>query len=156
MLMDKQNLFADAQTLIHAVGTWNSDNVIDLWGAASMPAGPLGTPLYDVGRGCCKKLLVQIVETSLAAGGASTVQIALINAEAADLTGNPVILAKTEAISKADLVAGYRFAELNIIPAKCTKRYLGLQISIATFAGTQGKLTAAIVHDADTGPGSFV
>jgi len=147
MLMDKQQILADAQTLIHAAGSWNSDNIIDLWGGVSLPSGPLGTPPYDFGKGGSMRILAQIVETFLAAAGAATLQIALVNADDAPLTVNPITLAKTEAITKVDLVAGYQFTELGFVPAKCVRRYLGAILTIATNPGTAGKLTLALLFD---------
>jgi hypothetical protein len=156
MMLDKQLLFSDAQTLVHAAGAFNSTNVIDLWGGTALPAGPLGTPVFDPGRGSEVDVLVQIVTTYLAAAGASTVKIQLVNADAADLTGNPIILADSGAIAKADLVAGYRFRGFRCLAAGCTRRYLGLIITIATNDGTAGALTAGLCMDVATAPGVFV
>lgn len=155
MLLDKQTMFSDAQSLIHAAGAWFSDNVIDLWGSAAMPSGPLGTPVFDVGRGSDVHLLVQIVETFLAAAGAATLQVELVQADDAALTANVEVLVGSQAIAKAALVAGYQF-RLHVLPTGITRRYIGLRYTIATNPGTAGKMTAGIVVDCQNSPGSFV
>lgn len=153
MLFDKQNLFSDQQSLIHAAGSWLSDNVIDL-GVAQ--AGPLGTPVYDVGRGQDKQLVVQITETFLAAAGAATLQVELVQADDAAITQNVETLVRSEAIAKAALVAGYQFRTPCEIPPGVTRRYLALRLTIATNPGTAGKLTAGVVYDRQTSPGAYV
>lgn len=157
MLLDKQTMFSDAQSLIQNAGAFNSTNVIDLWnGAASLPAGPLGTPVNDEGRGQDVGVLVQIVDTFLAAGGAATLKAALVVADDDALAVNPVVLAESEAIAKADLVAGYRFRIPCCLPAGIAKRYLGVIYTIATNNGTAGKVTAALIMGkADSAPGVF-
>lgn len=142
--MDKQLILSDSQSLIAAAGTFNSTNVIDLWNGKTSPeAGPLGTPTWDPAEGQPLEVLIQIVETFLAAAGAATLQVKIINADAADLTGNPITVFDSGAIAKATLVAGYRFAIRAIPIGLITRRYLGLTITIATNPGTAGKLLAA-------------
>jgi hypothetical protein len=148
MSQDKQLLFADHMTLVHAAAAWNATNVIDLWnGKAAMEAGPLGTPPFDLARGRVPKLIAQITETYLAAAGASTVKVQLVNADTEDLATNPVVLADSGAIAKASLVAGYEFPGFNFMPEKAKQRYLGVVVTIATNPGTAGKLYCGFVID---------
>jgi hypothetical protein len=151
MLMDKQNLLADQQSLIHAAGTWNSDNIIDLWGGTALPTGPVGQILPDFAKGEDVEILCQITETFLAAAGAATVEMNLICADNADLTGNPIVVDRSGAIAKADLVAGYQF-KMGCPIGGMTRRYLGIQITIATNPGTAGKFTAGVIVDRQTNP----
>jgi hypothetical protein len=155
-LLDKQLILSDAQTLVAAAGAINSSNVIDLWGSAALPSGPLGTPVFDPGRGEDVEVLCQIVDTYLAAAGASTVKVALVNSDDAGLVVNPIVLAESEAIPKADLVAGYRFRIPSCLPYKVSKRYLGAIITIATNDGTAGKITIALCMGYGTAPGEVV
>ena len=130
MLLDKQNLFSDAQTLIAAAGDVVSTNVIDL-GVARNIGGDTDPKL---------ELLAQIVTTYLASGGASTVKLLV---QTSPDNSSWTTLAQTEAIAKASLVAGYRFG-INKLPSP-TSRYLRLVYTIATNDGTAGAITAGLV-----------
>lgn len=149
MLLDKQTLLSDSQDLAQAAGTYLSTNSIDLGAAGTMPNGfqSRGTAPHDIGRSPYPPhILVQVDET-FTSGGAATLQVKLITDDAAAL-GSPTIIHSTEAIALATLVAGYQFRIA--LPVGIAERYLGVQYVIATATTTAGKVTAALVVDAQT------
>lgn len=150
MLMDKQNLFSDAQVLTTgATSSTLSTNTIDLGAAGTIPLG--GSPIYDIGRGEAVDLLVQVV-TTITSGGAGTLRAEVIIADDAALTSNVVVLAKTDDIALATLVAGYQF-RLPSVPFGVTKRYLGMRYQNASAAAlTGGAVTAGIIIDRQSNP----
>ena len=135
MLLDKQNMFSEAQTLVAAAGDVVSTNVIDL-GVARNIGADSHSPL---------DLLAQIVTTYAATGGASTVTLKV---QTSPDNSSWTTLAHTDAIAKATLVQGYRFA-LTSIPSP-TSRYLRLVYTIATNDGTSGAVTAGLVASVDS------
>jgi hypothetical protein len=158
MNIDFQNLMSDAQNLAQAVGTYYSSNVIDLWGLAAgqtvLPKDALGnSPVFDLGRGGDVNILAQVV-TTFTTGAGGTLQVQLINADSADLLTNPTVLWDSGVIAVATLVAGYRFRVMEM-PYGVVQRYIGFKFMIATGAMTAGNVTAAIVYDHDTAPGSM-
>lgn len=149
MMLDKENLVSDQQTIAAAAGNILSTNAIDTWGAASAPTIPGlgGSVLKDVGRGNSPKLLAQVTET-VTSGGAATVQFQLVMADDAALTTNLTVLAETPAIGYATCVAGYQ-ARLEVPPG-VSRRYLGMRYIIGTATTTAGKVTAGLVSDKQT------
>lgn len=147
MLLDKQTLLSDAQSIAQTAGTYVSTNTIDLGVAGTIP-GIGGTPINDIGRQRHLELLVQVVET-VASGGSATVSFQLIQSANADLS-SPTVLQQTPAIAYAGLTAGYQ-ARL-AVPAGITQRYLGVQYVIATATTTAGKVTAGLVEAKQTNP----
>lgn len=134
MILDKQNLFSDAQTLVASVGAFASTNVIDL-GIARDIGGATRPEM---------QLVCQIVTTYLASGGASTLTVALqTSADNSSWT----TLASSAAIAKATLVAGYEFG-FTYFPDP-TSRYLRLLYTIATNDGTAGAITAGFAAAKD-------
>lgn len=88
------------------------------------------------------------VDTTATAAGAATVQFQIISSAAANL-GTPTILVTTDAIPKATLVAGFRFA-LDIPRTQLTalgQRYVGVQYVVATGPLTAGAFSATVVED---------
>lgn len=140
MILDKQNLFSDRQSLIPATPIL-STNTIDLGATGVSPIlGQL--PARDVGQGEPLDLLVQVVET--ATGGTSVVA-AVIQADDAALSSNVEVLAQSGVVPLASLVAGYQF-RVGFVPHGVTKRYLGVRYTtVGTF--TAGLVTAGIVAD---------
>lgn len=92
------------------------------------------------------------VDTTATAAGAATVNFQIITSASANLS-SPTILVQTDAIPKATLVAGFRFA-LDIPRTQLTalgQRYLGVQYTVGTGPLTAGAFSAAVVMDyADT------
>lgn len=138
--IDLQNLMSDQQTLAFAAGAANSTGVVDLGAPGTMqPNG--GTAPADLGLGT-EMPFFGIVTEAVTSAGAATVQIQLVNSNNSDLTSGTVLW-DSGAIAKATLIAGYRLL-LRSIPPGCTKRYLGLIITVAAATTTAGKLTAGI------------
>lgn len=152
MLFDKQNLFSDQQNLAQAAGTYTSTNAIDLGANPAAPlvnsAGGTFTPIKDLGRGGQAELVAQVTET-FTSGGAATVTAQLIQSAASNL-GSPTVLASSQAIAVASLVAGYQFRIE--VPVGVSQRYLGMQYVIGTAATTAGKVTAGFTTDRQTNP----
>jgi hypothetical protein len=146
-MQDIGNLCSDKQTVAIAQGAVLSDKSIDL-GLAT--AGPLGTPIHDIGRGREVPLLIQMVE-SLASLGAATIKVELVMADDAALTSNLVVLWDSGAIAKAVAVAGYQF-RCPCVPFGVTKRYLGFRYTIGAADATAGKVVAGIVFDRQQNP----
>lgn len=145
MLLDKQNMFSEAQAI--TTGSANSTNTIDLGVAGSPIIG--GTAIQDPGRGQEIQVFAQVV-TAFTSGGSGTLTVKLVQSAAAGLT-SPTILAQTDAIPVATLAAGYQF-RLSGIPAGVTQRYLGLIYTVATADMTAGAVTAGLVLDRQTNP----
>jgi hypothetical protein len=140
MLADLQNIMSDKQSLIAAVGTVVSTNIIDLRAVGTIPQG--GSPIADIGRGKRLSIMVQLTTTYLASGGASTVDFQVCNSANSD-GSSPTIIDSSGAIAKATLVAGY------IVPVgrnlwPMTARYLCMNYVIATNNGTAGNVWAGI------------
>lgn len=100
MLIDSLNVFDPSATAI--TSTADSTNILDM-AMTGVPADPLGS---DLGVGL--DMIVRICcQTTFTAAGAATLTIAL--KAAPDSSGSPgtyIILAQTDAIPKASLVAG--------------------------------------------------
>lgn len=109
MLIDSNLLFDPSATAITASA--DSTNVID-FGGPGVPASPQGR---DIAIG--KKLSVRVCcQTAFTAAGAATLQVQI--KAAPDSSGSPgtyILLAQTDAIPKANLIAG-AFIELPIPP----------------------------------------
>lgn len=149
MMMDRNLMMSEDQSIAQAAGTYLSDRSIDL---GTNPVDTLGnTPIKDLGRGLLGNLslLVQITE-AVTSAGASTTDFQLIMADNGPLTTNKVVLQTTGAIGKATLVKGYqpRLA----LPVGISKRFLGVQYVVATATQTAGKVTATLVEAKQTNP----
>lgn len=145
MLMDKQNLLSDQQSLVLGLAGTQISNVIDLGATGTIPLG--GSPVSDPGRAPKAELVAQITEDVLSAG-AATMEFQLVNADNEALDSNPVVMDTTGALAKGVLVAGYQLRLR--LQVGTTKRYLGMKHINAVAATTAGKLTAGIVADRQT------
>lgn len=118
-----------------------STNTIDLSQPRDM--GP-GTSLY----------IAISVDTTATAAGAATVNFQLITSAAANLS-SATIIAQTDAIGKAALVAGARLMiavpdQTTVGGAALGQRYLGVQYTVATGPLTAGAFSAtAVLNYAD-------
>ena len=139
MILDQQNLFSDAQAI---TATANSSNVID-----TLPSGGPNTK-SGLGDGQDISLFAQ-VNTTFTAGGAATLQIALVSADDAALTVNPIVHYQTPALALAALTAKARPVALDL-PYGKYRRYVGLQYTVATGPMTAGAITAGLVEDLQT------
>jgi hypothetical protein len=162
MIFDKENSFCFNTTLVAAAGAAVVlGDVMDLWsGNASLPnpvpptGGPLGN-LHDIFAGNQAEFFGQV--TTAVAQAANTVTFALTIADAAALTGNPVTLFTTGALAAATLVQGYKFrAPLKFPTILGRQRYLGILYTVTTTNVTAGALTAGMVWNSHSSPGSFV
>jgi hypothetical protein len=130
MILDSQNLLSNQQAI---TATANSANVFDL--SVARDLGP-GSPLM---------FAIILTQTFLAAG-AATLTAALVAADDAALTTNPVVLMQTDAIGKANLLAGVQLLRTQVPAMRLTalgaKRYIGLIYTVATGPFTAGKATA--------------
>ena len=147
MILDKQNLWSDAQSIAAAAGTVVSTNAIDLGAAQTDTLG--NTLPRDPGRGGQVEMIATLTET-VTSGGAATVQAQLVSSANADLS-SPTVLQSTAALALATLKAGYQFRLA--LPAGINQRYIGMQYVIGTATTTAGKVTAGIVAAKQTTPG---
>lgn len=140
MILDKQNLFSDAQSL---AGTGNilSTNAIDL-GVAGALAKDGTSVRNDLGRGEEPKFFAQVVTD---VSGGTSVQVQLVQADDAALSANLEVLQQTDAVAVASLKAGYQF-RIGRVPAGVSRRYLGLRyVVVGTI--TSGAATAGMILD---------
>jgi hypothetical protein len=165
MIFDKQAQFSAgklAAEFVRTAGTVVVGDVIDLWNGnsaspnAALPQGvngPIGGPGAALtGRLDEIEVYVQCTET-FTSGGAATVQLKLIAADDAALTTNPVIMAETPptvAYTDAAFIQGAVSKLSGDIGNLGNKRYLGLQIIIATATLTAGMIASGIVADFQT------
>jgi len=101
----------------------------------------------DLGRGRALRAFAQVTET-VAAAGAATVNIELIEADDGALTSNVRVLASTGALGKAALPDGTRVLDVSV--PTTTKPYLGFRYTVATGPLTAGKFTAGLVSDTES------
>lgn len=140
MMLDKANLFSNAQSIAAVASTVLGDYSVDLGASATDSLG--NTVPSDLAKSM-NELLVTITET-VTSGGAATIDFQLVMADNAALTTNKVVLQTTGAIALATLAAGYK-PRLGMPQGGFTKRYLGIQYVIATATTTAGKVTAGLV-----------
>lgn len=144
MLMDKNTLFSDKQSLAQTAGTYLSDKSIDLGAAATDSLG--NSPISDIGRGVPIEVLCQVT-TAFASSGSATLQVKLVMADDAALSSNLTVLHETAVIAFASLVAGYQFRLGGMPPPGISQRYLGLQYIVGTATTTAGNILAGLVVD---------
>lgn len=132
MILDERTELCDATALsTAATGLALVGDVLDL------------TVARDVGQGRPLYLVIQ-VDTAVTSGGAATVEFDIASdAQAAiAVDGSATIHAKSFAIPKATLVAGYQL----VIPlpweSPAYERYLGLLQNVGVAALTAGKINA--------------
>ena len=143
MLIDKQNQFSDAQSLvINAATPTASTNIVDL-GIARDIGGAATDQLM---------LLCQIVTAFAASGGAAELQVDFQTApdNGSGAPGSWVTLASSGAVAKAGLVQGYRFLPGELIGP--TQRFVRLLYTVTTNNGTAGAISAALVPSLDVAP----
>jgi hypothetical protein len=155
MLLDVQNILSDQQNLAQAIGSYNSTNVMDMWGQATKPNIPQtiglsyqpGQVIKDAGRGALFHIFCEVLQ-AFTSGGAGTLQAQIINADDAALTVNPTVNNETSVLALATLVVGYQL-RLNPQPG-LLQRYVGVKYTIAGAAMTAGIITAGIAWDPQT------
>lgn len=137
MILDERAEFCDATALnTGAAGTYNIGDIMDMSVARDMGNGQ---PLY---------LQIQVT-TAVTSGGAATVQFQLVSDATSSIsTTTQTIHSKTDAIGKADLVAGYTLT-IPLPPegSKAYERYIGVQQVTGTAALTAGAVNAFLTCD---------
>jgi hypothetical protein len=140
------------------------DALLQLSSAQAVTASAVSTNTIDlsqardVGTGS-DLYAVFAVDTTATAAGAATVTFQVISSASSNLS-SPTILGSTDAIPKADLVAGRAPISLCISPSALTaaplgQRYLGVQYTVATGPLTAGAFTAYITDTEVTGVKSY-
>src|SRR3972149_6611375 len=111
MIIDSQLEFSSAQSAIGTAATAiNSTKAVDIGSAR------------DAGAGSVPWLVIRVRAAILAAGGAANVTFKLLEDSQADMaSGSAKLLYSSEAIPKADLVAGYVVCCIRY--PRTTKRY---------------------------------
>lgn len=137
MILDERSEFCDA-TALDTGGTGRTlvGDVMDLGAVAPGDIGN-GQPLY---------LVVQVT-TDVTSAGAATVSFELASDAAAAIAtdGSATEHVVTEAIGKADLVAGYtRVFPVGLVAAE---RYLGILQNVGVAALTAGAVNAFLTAD---------
>lgn len=135
MFLDKENLFDNAAAI---TVTRNSTNVIDLTKAGQ-----------DIGVGEPLHIAVAVVET-FTAGGAATLQIAVVTDDNAALATPTILRDFPDVFALAELAKGRETLIITLGPTELMatmERYLGLVYTVATGPMTAGKVTAGIVKD---------
>jgi len=127
MILDKEQLFSDAQAI---TTTANSTNVIDL------------LKDRDIGVGHPVGVLIQVV-TTMTAAGAATLTVTIETDDNASFS-SATVLYTSGAIAVADLIAGKRpwllwFGANN-------ERYIRLVYTVATGPMTAGAVTAGLIE----------
>jgi hypothetical protein len=134
MILDKQNLFSDAQAITADAA---STNTIDL-GVPGTPVGAAAPLAQDVGLSDIP-LLIQVVEAF------ADLTSLTIKVQTDDNTGfSSAKDVLTVTVPLASLVAGY-IAPIDRIPRGTTERYLRLYYDVTGTSPTAGKITAGVV-----------
>lgn len=151
MILDRETLVSNQQTLALAAGSYLSTDSIDLGAANTTPLG--NTPVTDPGRALRGDILAQLTE-DVTSGGAATLEFQLVTGTGVDGSGQINaglrVEQSTGALALATLKKGYQ-ARL-AMPAGLTQRYLAVRYVIGDFALTAGKVTSGIVFDKQTNP----
>lgn len=139
MILDELLEFGDNAALATGTGAAQFGDVIDL-----------GATPQDFGLGKAMYLVIQ-VSAAVTSGGSATVQFELCSDAAAAFTaGTASRHIVTEAIGKADLVAGktYVWALPPNGGQEAYERYLGIIATVGTAALTAGSINAFLTFDA--------
>ena len=129
MILDSQNMFSNAQAV---TVTANSSNVIDLSVARDLGPGE------DID-------FFALINTTFT--GATSMVVALVTADNAALSSNPIVLQQTDVIAEANLTAGTYLLRGSVnVSRVAPKRYLGV---VYTVVGTHGAgaITAGLIKD---------
>lgn len=134
MILDKDLLCSDDQTLAFNIGTVVSTNVVNL-GKAGM------------GRGTPVEVFAQLTSDFDSTGDGGTLKV-ICQTSAAEAMSDPVTHADTGALAQATCVKGYKPVSMKL-PSNAL-RYLRFSYVIATANGTGGTITAGICVDQQT------
>ena len=134
MILDKDLLCSDDQTLAFNIGNAASTNLIDLAKAG-------------VGRGEPVKVFCQMTADFDSTGDTGTLQVKL-QTDSAEGFGSAVNLVDTGALAQATCVKGYR--PIDIYLPNNVKRYVRFYYTVGTANGTGGTITAGLQLDQQT------
>lgn len=134
MILDKDLLCSDNQTLAFNIGNAASSNVIDLAKAG-------------VGRGEPIKVFCQMTADFDSTGDTGTLQVKL-QTDSDEAFGSAVNLVDTGALAQATCVKGYR--PIDIYLPNNVKRYVRFYYTVGTANGTGGTITAGLQLDQQT------
>lgn len=134
MILDKDLLCSEDQTLAFNVGNVASSNVIDLAKAG-------------VGRGEPIKVFCQMTADFDSTGDTGTLQVKL-QTDSDEAFGSAVNLVDTGALAQATCVKGYR--PIDIYLPNNVKRYVRFYYTVGTANGTGGTITAGLLLDQQT------
>lgn len=146
-MRDQEMMFARSQSLVGAAGAFLSDKSIAIgapqqsMGAAFQAVGNMFG--RDLGKGEPLHAFVEIAEDFDSAGDAVTLVAALIMADNAALTSNPVTLLQSRTYEQAELVAGTRIP-LGAVPVGTTKAFVGVLFTTAVADATAGRVTSGL------------
>lgn len=163
MFLDKQNSFCfNTDCAVTAQSATVLGDVIDLWGGDSSTTitPPTGGPLTNLrdlfGSGNQPEFFMQV--TTAFAQSANSCTITLTIATDTTLTGSAVNLWTSGAVTvNSTWVLGYRMrVPVQFPPSLGRMRYVGLLYTVTTTTVTAGAITAGLVWNAHTSPGSFV
>ncbi len=137
MIIDSLLEFSSAQSVIGVAATAiNSTKAADIGSAR------------DAGAGSVPWLVIRVRAAILAAGGAANVTFKLLEDSQADMaSGSAKLLYSSEAIPKADLVAGYVVCCIQY--PRTTKRYQRVTITPDTNDTTAGTVDAFVTPNPD-------
>ena len=133
MILDKQNLFSDAQAVTAAAA---STNVVDL-----------GATLRDIGSGQDLYVVVSC-DVAMTDGSSDSTLAVTLEQDTADTFGSATSLL-TIGTFPATSAAGTRFI-VKLSPNLITERYLRLYYTPANGNLSTGSFTGALVMDVDT------
>lgn len=153
MILDALLQFDSAKNLAVGVGTYTSNNTIDLGVTSGIPTSANGGGARDIGIGDdpAMKLMV-LVTTTFTSGGAGTLQVAIAGApdNGSGAPGTFTVFTETQAYALASLIAGARLFD-NDMPRPpagvAIPRFLELQYIVGTAAFTAGVIEALLVLD---------
>jgi hypothetical protein len=150
MILDRNLLFSQAQTLAIAVGSAASTDVVDLGGVA-IPGSAAGGGARDIAPGRQLALLAQII-TAATSGGAGTLTLALQGApdNGSGVPGSYTTMWTSPTFALATMIAGAQLANIMVprpVPGQALPRFLRMNYTVATADLTGGTITAGIVLD---------
>lgn len=137
MIIDHTLVFSDHQAITASAASTN------LWDtlAVGLPAGWVSARAPDKGHGFAPiPLLVEVTEVFATL---TSLKVA-VQMDTTAAFSSPTIIAETEAIAAASLVAGYKFRMLAQIPEGATEQFIRLYYTVAGSDATTGKIFAAV------------
>lgn len=146
MHVDVQGLCSDDQSLVGPIGTILSDYPIDNWaGQTALTKDGLGNSIpSEPGGGENVHMFARMTADLDSAGGASTVEAQLVEADDEGLTTNVNILARSGVIAEATAIKGYWFPLPDVLPAGNGKKWTGFRYVTAGEAVTAGTVSAGV------------